>query len=109
MQPIHIGEGFPISANNPMPIPDAAKSDPNSVEMLRVWIAHEGQHVSLRVDVWDDPAYWGVMLADLIRHITNAYHQQYGVDRDQILARIRAHLDAEFESPTDEPRGQILT
>ena len=33
--------------------------------MLRVWLAGEQQHVSIRVGVWDDPAGRGIMLADL--------------------------------------------
>jgi Domain of unknown function (DUF5076) len=40
-------------------IPDAAKTDPKSFELLRVWIANKGQQVSLRAGVWKDPAPWG--------------------------------------------------
>jgi len=98
-----------MTAKDEMPIPDAAKSDPKSVEMLRVWIAHQGQHVSLRTDVWDDPAYWGIMLADLAGHIANAYHQQTGADREEILERVREYMEAEFDRPTDEPEGEILS
>jgi len=98
-----------VAAKDQMPIPDAAKTDPRSVEMMRVWIAHEGHHVSLRTDIWDDPAYWGVMLADLAGHIANAYQQQTSTDRDEILERIRAYLDAEFDRPTDELEGKILS
>jgi|SRR5579864_352126 len=98
-----------MAAKDQMPIPDAATTDSNLVEMLRVWIAHQGQHVSLRTDVWDDPAYWGVMLADLAGHIANAYHQQTGADREEILERVRAYMDAEFDRPTDEPEGKILS
>ena len=43
-------------------IPDAAREDLKSAEVARVWVAKQGQHVSLRVDVWKDPAagesYW---------------------------------------------------
>jgi Domain of unknown function (DUF5076) len=87
-------------------IPDAASKDPKSFELLRVWVANKDQHVSLRTGVWDDPAAWGMMLADMARHIANSYHQDKGLDRLQTLKRIKAALDVELASPTDEPSGQ---
>jgi hypothetical protein len=92
--------------NDQLPIPDAAKHDPKSFELLRVWIAEEGQHVSLRCGVWDDPAAWGLLLADLARHIVNTYEQTVTLDRPQILQRIKEAFDAELESPTDTPLGR---
>jgi hypothetical protein len=88
-------------------IPDAAKKDAKSFELLRVWVANEGQHVSLRASVWNDPAAWGIMLADLAKHIANSYQQEAGVDRLKALQRIKATLDVELASPTDHPSGGI--
>lgn len=87
-------------------IPDAAKTDPRSFELLRVWIANKGQHVSLRVGVWRDPAAWGIMLADLAKHIVNSYAQDMALDRLKTLQRIKAAFDAELAKPTDDPTGQ---
>src|SRR5271169_2648745 len=87
-------------------IPDAVRTDPKSFELLRVWVANKGQHVSLRAGVWKDPALWGLMLADLAWHVANSYQQDAGLDRLETLQRIRAALDAELASPTDEPSGQ---
>jgi hypothetical protein len=88
-------------------IPDAAKEDPKSFELLRVWVANKGQHVSLRTGVWSDPAAWGIMLADLARHVANSFQQDAGLDRLKTLQRIKAVLDTELASPTGEPSGQI--
>jgi len=88
-------------------IPDAAKTDPKSFELLRVWVANKGQHVSLRAGVWNDPAAWGIMLADLAKHIANSYQQDERLNRLDALHRIKAAFDAEWASPTDEPSGQI--
>lgn len=85
-------------------IPDAAKQDPKSFELLRVWVANKGQHVSLRAGVWKDPAAWGIMLSDLMQHIANAY-QDEGLDRIKTLHRIKAGLDAELAQPTHRPAG----
>jgi hypothetical protein len=48
--------------------PPAASRDKASFELLRVWVAEQGQHVSLRSGAWEDPFAWGIVLADLARH-----------------------------------------
>jgi hypothetical protein len=87
-------------------IPDAAKADPKSLELLRVWVANKGQHVSLRVGVWSDPAAWGIMLADLAKHIANSYDQDVALDRLKTLQRIKVAFDAEMSKPTNDPTGR---
>jgi Domain of unknown function (DUF5076) len=77
-------------------IPEAAGSDPAAFELLRVWVAHNEQHVSLKTGVWDDPAAWGIMLADLARHVAEAYKQDEGRDVAATLGRIKAGIDAEL-------------
>ena len=88
-------------------IPDAARKDPKSFELLRVWVASKGQHVSLRAGVWNDPAAWGLMLADLARHVVNSYEQDSGFSPHETLQRIKAAFDLELTSPTDVPSGEI--
>jgi len=65
-------------------------------------------HVSLRVSAWDDPGTWGIMLADLARHVARAYAQDKGLDQAETLNRIHAVLAAKIKSPTDDPTGTIL-
>jgi hypothetical protein len=86
-------------------IPDAAKRDPKSFEVIRVWVADKGLHVSLRTAVWEDPSAYGVMLSDLMHHIANAYHQNEARDWVKTMQRIKEGLDAELASPTDRPTG----
>ena len=95
-----------MSRRDELSIPDAAKHDPNSFELLRVWVADKGQHVSLSVGVLEDPAAWGIMLCDLMQHIANAYQQDQGFDRRATLKRIVAGLKAELSSSTDRPSGR---
>ena len=94
-----------MAASDQLLIPEAAKTDSKSFELLRVWVADNKQHVSLRIGVWNDPAAWGLMLADLAKHIVNSYNQDAALDRLKTLQRIRAALDAELSSPTDHPTG----
>jgi hypothetical protein len=91
-----------------LPVPPAAASDPESVEIARIWAAQGGQHVSLAPELWKDPAAWGLMLVDLARHVANGYEQAQGLNRNQVLGRIRAGFDAEWESPTDEATGRLI-
>ena len=90
-----------------LPIPDAARQDPHSFELIRVWVADEGLHTSLRTAVWDDPFAYGIMLCDLMKHIANAYHQDCGRDWAETFQRVKAGLDAELASPTDRPTGKL--
>jgi hypothetical protein len=87
-----------MTENSELQIPSAAKDDATSFELLRIWIANDDQHISLRADVWDDPAAWGIMLADLARHIVNSYAQDNVGDRRKTLERITDALNAELDS-----------
>lgn len=96
-----------MADTNQLQVPPEARNDRKSFELLRVWIANQQQHISLRAGVWDDPAAWGMMLADLAGHIANALHQTTGIDREEALEAIRHGIDAEFATPTDEIEGEV--
>ena len=92
---------------DPLPVPPAAKINTDSAEILRLWKVPEvGQQVILRHDAWEDPAAWGLMLADIARHVARA-HAQEGQNESEVFQRILAGFRAEIESPTDTPRGEI--
>ncbi len=82
-------------------IPEAVKEDANAQEIIRVWIAKGGQHFTLRVGLWDDPATWGLLLADLAGNIAKSYEQDAAVDARACLERIRQAFNVELESPMD--------
>ena len=92
-----------------MMIPPAAATDRQAFEILRVWVGQGRQHVSLSPNTWDDPAACGLMLVDLARHVANAYEQNGRMKSAAALDRIKRGLDAEWNSPTDAPRGSLLT
>src|SRR5689334_19484653 len=91
-----------------MMIPPAAEEDPAAFEILRVWGAKGVQHVSIFWDLWDDPATWGIMLADLARHVANALHQERGLDKNEVLHQVRSMFNKEVDSPSDDPSGKVL-
>ena len=93
---------------NELAIPPQASRDKASFELLRVWIANGGQHVSLRPGTWQDPLMWGMFLADLARHIVNAEQQvQEGFDAETFLERMLEGFDSEMNEPTDEAEGEV--
>ena len=77
-------------------IPDQVRRDPTAEEILRVWRASDRQVFSARVEHWDDPAAWGLLLADLTRHIARSYAEagryEEGAAFERILAGFRAEI-----------------
>lgn len=97
-----------MSQSDQLRIPESARIDSKSFELLRVWVAHQDQHISLRVGVWEDPADWGRMLADLARHIANSFEKFANQDAPRALEKIRAGFDAEIEAPAEAIDGEII-
>src|ERR1700754_1809850 len=97
-----------MAPNKHLEPPPPATRDAASFELLRVWVADQGQHVSLRSGAWEDPFAWGIVLADLARHIVNA-ESMHKKDLDEVafLERLLEGFQAEIDSPTDEPEGEI--
>jgi hypothetical protein len=102
-----LGRSAKIIKMNSLSIPPAAEEDPNSIEIARIWAAGGKQHVTMQTGLWKDPGAWGLMLVDLARHAANAYYQTEGRDRDEVLRRIKAGFDAEWEFATSDAKGSI--
>jgi hypothetical protein len=97
-----------MASDKTLAIPPAAQRDKASFEVLRVWIAEQGQHVSIQSGAWEDPFAWGIVLADLARHIALADKlQNQAADSDAFLDRLLEGFHAEIDNPTDEPEGEV--
>jgi len=70
------------------------------VEVLRAAIVDGGLHVSLR-RAFDDPEAWGMLIADVARHVARIYATENNIREEETLERIRALFNAEMDSPTD--------
>ena len=87
-------------------VPAAAQKDAASFELLRVWVAQQSQQISLRPGVWQDPAAWGVMLADLARNIVQVHAESDpDLDSEAFVAALLEGFDTEIESVLDEFGG----
>src|SRR5688572_1304275 len=92
-----------------LPLPRPVANEPKAFELARIWIvAGGGQYVSLSTGIVGDPSGWGILLVNLAKHVANAYQQVRGVDANQTLAGIKAAFEKEWNSPTDNPTGEVM-
>ena len=70
------------------------------VEVLRAAIVEGGLHVSLR-RAFDDPQAWGMLIADVARHVARIYASENDIPEEETLERIRSIFDAEMDAPSD--------
>ena len=89
-------------------VPAEALEDEKATEVLRAWIAHEQLYCVLKPEGFDDVGAWGILLADVARHIANGLAEARGLDEGESLQRIRESFEAEFEQPTGQ-RATSLT
>jgi hypothetical protein len=88
-------------------IPPAAMEQ-GGVEVLRAVIVDGGLHVSLR-RAFDDPEAWGMLIADVTRHIARIYANEKNMSEEETLARIRGIFEAEMDSPSDPGSTSALS
>ena len=94
-----------IDPDKSPPVFDALHIPPTAleqggVEVLRAAIVDGGLHVSLR-RAFDDPEAWGMLIADVTRHVARIYAREDKFREEETIERIRAIFDAEMDAPTD--------
>lgn len=96
-------------------IPPAAESDTSAIEMLRAWIAEGGLHCVLNVGHWhknseiDERHAWGIMLADVARHVSNALQDVVGLEHRESLRMVVDSFNSEIQDRTSDHRGEWPT
>jgi hypothetical protein len=82
--------------------------------MLRVWIAEEKLHCSLKIGMYrqtmnvPEAAAWGVILADVTRHIAMAMEEKYSLNKSEVMQKIRDKYLIELGDPTSEAKGEFV-
>jgi hypothetical protein len=96
-------------------IPPAAVRDENAVEVIRVWIAEQGLHCSMKIGLYamdgpeDEITAWGIILADLTQHIANALSADGFGARADLHEQLVEAFNKEATSPTTEAVGDWAT
>jgi hypothetical protein len=99
-----------------LPIPDPALRDDDAVEMIRVWIAEKGLHCAMNVGLYSnrdgasETGAWGIILADVARHVAMALAESGPVaSRQRHLEQITSALETELANPTSPVAGKFVT
>jgi hypothetical protein len=82
--------------------------DPKATEIARVWGSSDGEYVSLNPHLYPDPASWGLMLVDLVRHVANALQQSRRMDARKAEREIRRSFDNCWRRSGGESGGLYL-
>ena len=76
-----------------------------SIEILSVWECDKKLMISLKIGAYDDIRTWGIVIADIVRHLSDATHE---INDNDINDTAQAILDicvTELENPTDRLYG----
>jgi len=83
-----------------LPLPPIAQRA-GACEVLRAWSGDNLPQQFVLEKTWQDPAAWGLLLADIARHAARAYADAGNISEAAALVRIKAGLDAELSEATD--------
>lgn len=84
----------------------APSSEPEPYLVL--WLTEDGKAAcALDLDTFSQPGVWGVVLADAVEHVVNAYAQQ-GADPEVVRREVLEFFRKEVENPTDTVVGEIV-
>lgn len=94
------------------PIPAAALRDPGATEIARIWVAEHGLHCGLRIGLYDEtpidePQAWGMMLADLLRHLGRGLSNYYQRDPVEVVEAMLGAMRDELAAPTTPVEGDL--
>jgi hypothetical protein len=78
--------------------------------MLSAWVAEGGLHCTLNIGMWEaqrqnEVRAWGILLADVVRHIANALNEERGMPSDKTADTVVDAMLEELGSPTSDPKG----
>ena len=102
-----MGSENPSSVFDALHVPPAALEQ-GGVEVLRAVIVDGGLHISLR-RAFEDPEAWGMLIADVARHVARIYATEDKFSEEETIERIRALFNAEMDTPTDPGTTSALS
>jgi hypothetical protein len=83
---------------NELPTPPDAAADAGATELLRAWVIGQALQCTLRTGAFEDAATWGLLLADVVRNVADAFAEHEGRERAETVRLIRAAFDAEMNA-----------
>jgi hypothetical protein len=90
-------------------IPSDAHNTQDAVELIRSWIIDGKLQCSLFPSIWAErPETWGLLLAYVAHHISDAASAQGHHTKQQILSSIASRFASEIAAATDEHEGHFI-
>lgn len=90
-----------IASLHQVDVPPELLHDSRARELARIWSSHGRAVCVLDVAHEEDPATWGVVALDLMKHAARAYCQLDGRPEEEAYHRILAGFAAEMQHPTE--------
>jgi hypothetical protein len=78
-------------------------ADGAAADLVRLWFEGDELHCVLDPKEFEQPDAWGVVLADVVRHLADVLHEQAGADKGDVVGRIRAAFDADLDGAAEAP------
>jgi hypothetical protein len=85
---------------NELTPPPMAKEVKDSFEILRVWSDHNYSSQFIIDPKWEEPAVWGIALADIVKNIAVAHVEKHGGNVEEVQESISQVLLAELQNST---------
>lgn len=88
--------------------------DDAAFEIARVWIGKKKMTAALSLGRYlesgraDEPAIWGVILADLARHVARGLRDGYSLDEQATLAAMSKTFERELRAPSSPLRASQI-
>jgi len=92
---------------NELQIPEEAKKDKQSFEILRVWAAFEQQHVTIHSGLNGGAKDFGYLLAELAIHASKLYAERYEADEVDMLKEILDGFNRDIINESGDSSGGI--
>jgi hypothetical protein len=85
--------------------------NPAALELLSARLAKDRLQVVLRIGKEfeareDEPKIWGIVLADIARHVARGLADRYDLDESRVLDSVRYSFLDELEHPTSTLRSE---
>jgi uncharacterized protein DUF5076 len=99
--------------DNPPPVFDAlhippAAMEQGGTEVIRAVIVEGELHLSLR-RAFEDPETWGMLLADVARHVGRLYASESAASEQDVIDRLRAVFESEMDEPSEPGTTNVVS
>ena len=95
---------------NELEVPPGVEQDSDSVEILRAWVANQSLTCALLPDAFSahsgntessgpNASAWGIVLADVARHVAGAMHELHGKEHSETIGEILEIFNRELTEP----------